>query len=132
MLCVIQVNERGVQSLAVGAPGKARLIGGLTVEGRIRHISSVDDEATRTFRVELEVPNPDRRIANGMTAEIPLPHTQAQAHSVSPSVLKLSANGEIGVKAVGDDNRVAFNAVTIVDAESEGKWIHGLPAAVNL
>src|SRR3546814_6168800 len=64
MLIVTQVNERDVQSLTVGAPGKARLIGGLTVEGRIRHISSVADEATRTFRVELEVPNPDRRIAN--------------------------------------------------------------------
>src|SRR3546814_11689799 len=57
MLIVTQVNERDVQSLTVGAPGKARLIGGLTVEGRIRHISSVADEATRTFRVELEVPN---------------------------------------------------------------------------
>src|SRR3546814_14596689 len=76
MLIVTQVNERDVQSLTVGAPGKARLIGGLTVEGRIRHISSVADEATRTFRVELEVPNPDRRIANGMTAEITLPHIQ--------------------------------------------------------
>src|SRR3546814_9709282 len=42
MLIVTQVNERDVQSLTVGAPGKARLIGGLTVEGRIRHISSVE------------------------------------------------------------------------------------------
>src|SRR3546814_17452262 len=41
MLIVTQVNERDVQSLTVGAPGKARLIGGLTGEGRIRHNSSV-------------------------------------------------------------------------------------------
>src|SRR3546814_1369150 len=27
---------------------------------------------------------------------------------------------------------VAFHAVTIVDADSEGTWITGLPAAVNL
>src|SRR3546814_2592258 len=67
-----------------------------------------------------------------MTAEITLPHIQAQAHLVSPSVLTLSDNGEIGVKAVGADNRVAFHAVTIVDADSEGTWITGLPAAVNL
>src|SRR3546814_2843758 len=58
-----------------------------------------------------------------MTAEITLPHIQAQAHLVSPSVLTLSDNGEIGVKAVGADNRVAFHAVTIVDADSEGTWI---------
>src|SRR3546814_18516109 len=55
MLIVTQVNERDVQSLTVGAPGKARLIGGLTVEGRLRPISSVADEAARTFRVGLEV-----------------------------------------------------------------------------
>src|SRR3546814_12508390 len=95
MLIVTQVNERDVQSLTVGAPGKARLIGGLTVEGRIRHISSVADEATRTFRVELEVPNPDRRIANGMKAEITLPQIQAQADLVTPSVLTWSDNGRI-------------------------------------
>jgi multidrug efflux system membrane fusion protein len=132
LLIVTQVNERDVQSLTLGAPGKARLMGGLAAEGRVRHISSVADEATRTFRVELEVSNPDGSIADGMTAEIALPLRQTPAHLVSPSVLTLSDSGEIGVKTVGADDRVAFHPVKIVDSDSEGMWVTGLPETVTL
>src|SRR3546814_12226361 len=69
-------------------------MGGEPVSGRIRHISAVADEATRTFRVELEVANADSRIADGMTAEIALPLRATQAHRVSPAVLTLSAQGD--------------------------------------
>jgi membrane fusion protein, multidrug efflux system len=132
MLIVTQVNERDVQRLAIGATGRARLMSGEAVEGRIRHISAVADEATRTFRVELEVPNPERKIAAGMTAEIALPLSEVMAHRVSPSVLTLSDAGEIGVKSVDADNRVAFHPVQIVDTDSEGMWITGPPPKVTL
>ncbi|HEY9549745.1 MAG TPA: efflux RND transporter periplasmic adaptor subunit [Kiloniellaceae bacterium] len=132
MLIVTQVNERDVRRLAVGAPGEARLMGGEPVSGRIRHISAVADEATRTFRVELEVANADSRIADGMTAEIALPLSATQAHRVSPAVLTLSDKGEIGVKAVDADNRVVFHPVKIVDTDGEGTWVTGLPEQVTL
>lgn len=132
MLIVTQVNERDVQRLSVGAPGKARLMSGETVEGRIRHISSVADEATRTFRVELEVPNRAGTIADGMTAEIALPLSETPAHRISPSVLTLSDRGEIGVKTVGADERVAFHPVEIVDTDSRGMWVTGLPDEATL
>jgi multidrug efflux system membrane fusion protein len=132
MIIVTQVNERYVKRLSVGAPGQARLMGEETVTGTIRHISAVADEATRTFRVELEVPNPDRAISAGMTAEIALPLSQIAAHHISPAVLTLADNGEIGVKTVDAENRVVFHAVNIVDTDSQGMWITGLPAEVNL
>jgi membrane fusion protein, multidrug efflux system len=132
MLIVTQVNERDVQRLSVGTPGEARLVGGETVQGRIRHISTVAEEATRTFRVELEVPNPTGRIADGMTAEIALPLSKTQAHRISPAVLTLSDRGEIGVKTVDADNRVVFHPVEIVDTDSQGMWITGLAGEVSL
>ncbi len=132
MLIVTQVNERDIRRLSVGAPGQARLMGGATVTGTIRHISAIADEATRTFRVELEVPNPDRRIAAGMTAEIALPLSEIAAHHVSPAVLTLAENGEIGVKAVDAEGRVAFHAVSIVDTDNQGIWITGLPEEITL
>jgi len=132
MLIVTQVNERNILRLALGAPGRARLMSGATVEGRIRHISTVADEATRTFRVELEVPNPDHTISDGMTAEIALPLSQVQAHVVSPAILTLSDSGLIGVKAVDDNGRVVFHPVTIADTDGNGIWITGLPDQVTL
>ncbi|MGF1630242.1 MAG: efflux RND transporter periplasmic adaptor subunit [Kiloniellaceae bacterium] len=132
ILIVTQVNERDVQRLSVGVPGTARLMQGETVSGHIRHISAVADEATRTFRVELEISNPEGRISDGMTAEIALPLSEVLAHLVSPAVLTLSDNGQIGVKAVGADNRVIFHPVEIVDTDNAGMWIAGLPAQVTL
>ncbi|MGD1876873.1 MAG: efflux RND transporter periplasmic adaptor subunit [Kiloniellaceae bacterium] len=132
MLIVTQVNERAVQRLTIGAPGKARLMTGATVAGHIRHISAVADDSTRTFRVELEVPNPDGAISDGMTAEIALPLTEVRAHQVSPAVLTLSDQGEIGIKAVSDDGHVVFHPVDIVDTDNQGMWITGLPDAVTL
>ena len=132
MLIVTQVNERAIQRLAIGAPGGARLLTGQTVEGRIRHISTVADEATRTFRVELEVANPDGAISDGMTAEIALPLSQIQAHLVSPAILTLSDSGLIGVKAVDADSRVVFHPVSIVDTDNDGVWVSGLPEEVTL
>lgn len=132
MLIVTQVNERNVLRLALGAPGMARLMTGVTVEGRIRHISAVADEATRTFRVELEVPNPDHAISDGMTAEIALPLSQVEAHLVSPAILTLSDSGLIGVKAVDENNRVVFHPVSIADTNSDGIWVTGLPKQIIL
>jgi multidrug efflux system membrane fusion protein len=132
ILIVTQVNERDVERLSVGAPGTARLMNGGTLSGRIRHISAVADEATRTFRVELEVPNPDSAISDGMTAEIALPLSEVLAHRVSPAVLTLSDSGQIGVKVVDADSRVAFHPVEIVDTDNQGMWITGLPAEVSL
>ena len=132
MLIVTQVNERDVRSLTLGSTGQARLMTGQTVSGYIRHISAVADEATRTFRVELEVPNPGRSISAGMTAEIALPLSQVRAHLVTPAVLTLSDEGDIGVKTVDADNRVAFHPVKIIDTDATGVWITGLPEAVTL
>lgn len=132
ILIVTQVNERAVQGLSLGAAGRARLMTGAVVEGHIRHISSVADEATRTFRVELVVPNPEDRIADGMTAEIALPLAQAKAHAVSPAILTLSDSGLIGVKAVDGDKRVVFHPVKVVDTDLKGIWVTGLPDAVTL
>lgn len=132
ILIVTQVSERDVQRLEIGTPGTARLMTGHTVEGRIRHISTIADDATRTFRVELEVPNAEGVITDGMTAEIALPLNRVQAHLVSPAILTLSDEGLIGIKAVDENSRAVFHPVQIVDTDSDGVWVTGLPNEVTL
>lgn len=132
ILIVTQVNEQDVKRLTLGAPGEARLMTGETVKGRIRHISAVADEATRTFRVELEVPNPEGAISDGMTAEIALPLSTVPAHLVTPAIITLSDDGVIGIKAVDAQNKVTFHPVEIVDTDQNGVWVSGLPRDVTL
>ena len=56
------VTETEVAKLEVGMIGKVRLATGERVEGRLRYVASRADQQTRTFEVELEVPNPAGRL----------------------------------------------------------------------
>ncbi len=114
VLVIGQVSERDIGRLEVGGLGVARLMTGERVEGRIRHISRVADPVTRTFRVELEVANPDGSLRDGVTAEVVLPGPTVLAHRVSPAVLSLSTSGTIGVKVHEADQKVRFLPVQSV------------------
>lgn len=132
ILVIGQVSERDIGRLEVGGPGVARLMTGEKINGRIRHIAKVADPVTRTFRVELEVANPDGALRDGVTAEVVLPGPSVLAHRVSPAVLSLSTAGTIGVKIVDADQTVRFLPVEIVEQGADGLWLLGLPEEVTL
>lgn len=132
ILIVTQINERSIKQLSVGEPGYARLITGDEVQGKIRFISAVADPQTRTFRVEIEVPNTDRKIPDGLSADVRLPLKEIPAHLVSPAILSLTDSGEVGVKVVNKNNIVTFMPATIVANGATGVWLSGLPEAVTL
>ncbi len=132
ILVVGQVSERDIGRLTVGGAGTARLMTGETIDGRVRHIARVADPVTRTFRVELEVANPEGALRDGVTAEVVLPGPSVMAHRVSPAVLSLSTAGEIGVKIVDADRRVRFLPVRIVEQGADGLWLLGLPDEATL
>jgi multidrug efflux system membrane fusion protein len=131
-LVVGHISEHDIGKLAVGGTGRARLIGGHEVEGRIRFISTVADEKTRTFRVELEVPNAEGKVVDGMTAEIYLAGEKTMAHRISPALLTLSDQGAVGVKILDADDRVVFVPVQMVDASAEAIWLTGLPESIRV
>lgn len=132
MLIVVQLNERDAAHVQVGKVGQATLITGQKIKGRVRYVAAEADEATRTFRVELEVPNPTGALADGMTADLRLPLRTVLAHRVSPAILTLSDDGEVGIKTVGPDNRVAFAPVRIVAETATAAWVTGLPPRATL
>jgi len=131
VLVVGQVAERDIDKIKVGMPGTARLITGATVSGKVRFVASTADTQTRTFRVELEIANPARSIVQGVSAELHLPVADLPAHRVSPAILTLAENGDVGVKIIGPGNTVEFHAVTIVATEADGVWLAGLPQTVT-
>jgi multidrug efflux system membrane fusion protein len=126
-----QVSETKVGHLAVGMTGSAILVSGQKVEGRLRYIGSRADPATRTFTLELEVPNESGRFAAGASAELRIAYDQALAHRVPASMLALSDEGVVGVKTVDDDSRVVFHPTEIIRADGDSLWVAGLPERVR-
>ncbi len=131
-LVVGQVSERDVVKIKLGAPGSAELIDGQVREGRVRYIGTVAEPATRTFRIELEVPNDDRGLRDGVTAEIRIKVSTGPAHFVSPAVLTLDEDGVVGVRLVDAGKRVSFRRAEIIGENSDGVWLSGLPATIDL
>jgi multidrug efflux system membrane fusion protein len=132
ILVVGQVSEQDVAKLKPGMAGVARLVTGEQAKGRLRYLAATADESTRTFRVELEVANPERRIMQGLSTELRLPVEEVPAHLVSPAILTLNEAGQIGVKTVGADGRVEFHPVRIVGDGPSGVWLTGLPAQATV
>ena len=126
------VNEREVASLGAGRTGKAILADGRKVEGTVRYVSPVANAGTRTFKVELAVPNPQRAIRAGITAELELATDDLFGHLLAPSLLTLDDEGTIGVKIVDESNRVRFVPIEILRSGIDGVWVTGLPASVDV
>ena len=127
-----QVSEREIPDVEVGREATVHLLTGEVVEGEVRYISPTADVATRTFNVEIEVPNPERRLRDGVTAEARIPLPSIKAHRLSPGVLTLSDEGIVGVRAIEGNERVAFMPVDIVEQAGEGFWVAGLPDEVTI
>jgi membrane fusion protein, multidrug efflux system len=115
-----------------GAVGNVRLLGGHEVEGTISYIGAVADDRTRTFPVEVEVPNSDRSMIENVTAEIRIPMPEVPAHKIEASLLSLSDDGTLGVKSVDADGLVDFHPVDILGDEDGGIWVGGLPETLTL
>ena len=55
--------------------------------------------STRTYRIEVEAPNPNGDIPDGITAEVAIPLAPVEAAQVPRSALTFSSAGDIGVEA---------------------------------
>ncbi len=126
------VSQTAVGRVAVGMPGEAKLVTGERIQGRLRFVASDSDAATRTFRVELEVPNPESRVSSGVTAEILLRTGETTAHLLSPAILTLGDGDELGVKVVDENDRVEFLPVQVARATADGFWVTGLSDRVRV
>jgi multidrug efflux system membrane fusion protein len=132
LIVTASIAEQDVRHVSVGDEAFARLVTGEQVRGRIRYVAPVADAATRTFTVELEVPNGRGALPSGVTAEMQIPAGEAPAHKVSPAILSLASDGQIGVKTVDAAQRVVFTPVEIAVSEPDGVWITGLPESASI
>jgi multidrug efflux system membrane fusion protein len=121
------LSEFDARYVDVGDSAEARLATGETVQGLIRYIAPVADEATRTFVVELEIDNSNGELRVGGTAELRIPAEEVLAHRISPSLLTLDDAGNVGVKIVDENGAVKFVVADIALSSNEGIWLAGLP-----
>lgn len=126
------VPETEVTRIEIGAPAAARLTGGEETKGRVTFLSRSADETTRTFRVEVQVPNAALALRAGQTAEILIEAEGAMAHLLPQSALTLNDEGALGVRTVTADDEAQFIPVTLLRDTREGVLVTGLPDKVDV
>ncbi|WP_282076372.1 efflux RND transporter periplasmic adaptor subunit [Epibacterium ulvae] len=126
------VPEIDVNRIEIGALAGAELAAGAQVKGRVTFVSRSADPETRTFEVEIEVPNPDLQIRDGQTADIVIAADGAKAHKLPQSALTLNNEGQLGVRTVSTNQVVDFVPVKLLRDESDGVWLSGLPEKADV
>lgn len=126
------VSEMQVARVDLDAPATARMASGRTVEGRVTFVSRSADDTTRTFRVEIKVPNPDLSLRDGETAEIMIGAEGKNAHLLPQSALTLNDEGTLGLRIVDAEKRAQFMAVTLLRDTPSGVWLTGLPDTADV
>lgn len=124
------VPETDVEAIQTGSLAGARLSSGRQVTGAVTFLSRASDQLTRTFRVEIEIPNPEFEIRDGQTAEILIAAAGRSAHLLPASAMTLSNDGALGVRVVGENDTVRFYPVEYLRDTPKGVWLSGLPAEV--
>ena len=82
--------------------------------------------------IEIKISNTDLIIKDGLTASIEIQGEKILAHKISPSILTLKDNGEVGIKIVNNNNFVEFYQINVVSDTNEGMWISGIPNNSNI
>ncbi len=126
------VAEVDMPRVKVGAHARAELLAGKTVYGVVTFLSRSADKLTRTFRVDIDVPNSDLKISDGQTANIIIAAEGTTAHLVPPSALTLNDSGDLGVRLVSDGAKVKFAPVKLMHDTAEGAWLVGLPEEADI
>ena len=127
-----QLSEAEVAMVQLGSNAEAVLVSGEPHKGVISFISASADPNTRTFRIEMEIPNEDLTLRDGVTAEIRIPSVAVRAHQVLPSSLVLNDAGQLGVRTASENGLVEFHEVSILADNPKGVWVTGLPEEVTV
>ncbi|MDD7969594.1 efflux RND transporter periplasmic adaptor subunit [Roseinatronobacter alkalisoli] len=124
-------TETQIDRLVPGAMAQARLASGRQVAGTVSFLSRAADPQTRTFRVEVTVPNADLSIRDGQSADIMVMSSPESGHMLPGSALTLNDQGELGLRLVDDDGLVSFAPATVLRDTDTGVWLTGLPDTIT-
>ncbi|UUP17345.1 efflux RND transporter periplasmic adaptor subunit [Nitratireductor thuwali] len=123
-----EVGERDLGTVNIGDKADVRLVNGQTLEGTVRYVSREASAQTRTYAVEVAIPNAAGGIPAGMTAEIEIRAETVETVALPRSVVTLNKAGDLGVRTVDAGDEVAFHPIDIVDDTPKALYLAGIPA----
>ena len=119
------INENEILNISTKNEVDVTILGE-EVKGFIDYVSPISDPETKTFEIVVKVKNKDLRYKDGLSSMISINKGEVLAHKISPSILALGDEGQLGVKVISKDNEVEFKDITIIEDTSEYMLVTGL------
>ena len=132
VLVTAQMTEDQATWIKPGLTATAHLTNGQEFPATVRYVARTADARTRTFAIEATLETGTVPVAAGITSDLKIPLAETDAIRMSPALLTLADNGNVGVRILDESDTVRFAEVTIVDTSADGIWVTGLPSEVRL
>lgn len=127
-----QVPQQQASGVVAGQPVRVTLLDGRELRGTVSFVSLAADAATRSFYVEAHVDNPELWRVAGASATLRIEQPVLNAHRVTPALLSLNADGDMGIHALDENNKVVFHPVQVIGIDGDGAVVAGLPDRIRL
>ena len=124
---IAEVPETEIKKVINEQKVSIELVTGEVINSKLSFVSKSASSSTRTFRVEAKVSNASGRIRDGITGTMTIQTNKVLASKISPSILLLSDEGDIGVRVVNDNDEVKFLPINIIEDTNGGIWVTGIP-----
>ena len=119
------INENEILNISEDNEVDVTILGE-SVNGKIDYISPFSDPNTKTFEIVVNVDNRNLKYKDGLSSMISIKKGEVLAHKISPSILSLGDDGELGVKVIDEGNKVLFKKINIIEDTSDFMLVTGL------
>ncbi|MDI9314108.1 MAG: efflux RND transporter periplasmic adaptor subunit [Hydrotalea sp.] len=127
----VYVAADQVKDLVVGAPAQVTITGDQK-NAVVAYVGSVSDSQTGTVLVKVKMDNSDGKMKGQVPASVAITLPTTKAYRIPPTSLSLSDEGLLGIKILGEGNKVMFAPVTVLAQDATSMWVSGLPAKITL
>ena len=128
---VVAVPQTNIGEVELGDPVNVNVAGAGMRRGAVTKIASISSSTTRTFDVEVTVPNPGRELRAGMTVEASIDVGFQPAFGMSPAHLSVAGDGSLTAK-IDDGGTVRVVPVELVRSGVEQVFVSGLADGATL
>ena len=128
---VVAVPQTNIGEVEIGDPVNVNVAGAGMRRGAVTKIASISSSTTRTFDVEVTVPNPGRELRAGMTVEASIDVGFQPAFGMSPAHLSVAGDGSLTAK-IDDSGTVRVVPVELVRSGVEQVFVSGLADGATL
>jgi len=142
-----QVSQQDIGKLKLNQTVAITLITGQKLSGKLSWISAVANNESRSFAIEAIVDPASEANAQddssaasasqqvlptGISATLRIPVETIKAAFITPSVLSLGDDGELGVMVVDSDNIARFVPVELISTTLAGAWVYGIESGSRM